>query len=191
MSISKDLMLAVLSLDVYNRGYSAGIGGMPEGGPVGTAVQINPDSIGRTASVLSAWQAAGFYAAAYDTPYGVVISYRGTDKGYDYTKGWLTGAGLDSTYTQADEALAFYSSVTGRPIADPNAPSQPPPPNVIVTGHSLGGGLAGYVSATQGVTGVGFDHSPFGFAAVSFFDNDGNIDINWKPENFQNFKELR
>ena len=35
--------------------------------------------LGLSDEELQSWQAAGFYAIAYDTPHGTVISYRGTD----------------------------------------------------------------------------------------------------------------
>lgn len=81
MSISKDLLLAILSMDAYNQGYGEGI----EHGEtlIGSAslstdsqeVFRDPDA---APGALNPAQTAGFYAAAYDTPYGVVISYRGT-----------------------------------------------------------------------------------------------------------------
>ena len=79
MAVSRELLLAVLSLDSYNRGYESGIAGLGgEGTRVGTA------TVGKDALQLlddGVAEAAGFYAAAYDTPHGVVISYRGTARG--------------------------------------------------------------------------------------------------------------
>ena len=88
MPISKDLFLAILSMDAYNRGYGAGLAdagaddpdGLGESGLIGkTRILARPDSID-----YEAWKAAGFYAIAYEV-HGVdgiangttVISYRG------------------------------------------------------------------------------------------------------------------
>ncbi|MBH1974060.1 MAG: hypothetical protein I8H94_03185 [Rhodobacteraceae bacterium] len=88
MTISKDLYLAILSMDSYNRGYGAGIAdggendpdGLGLGGSIGAASIKTLDELGVTVSDYAAWQAAGFYAVAYDDPtYGRIISYRGTD----------------------------------------------------------------------------------------------------------------
>ena len=71
MTISKDLFLAILSMDSYNRGYGAGIGAAPDGlgsasdgsVHVGAAtVSYNLEDAGLDGSA----QAAGFYAIAYD-----------------------------------------------------------------------------------------------------------------------------
>ena len=103
--ISKDLLLAILALDAYNRGYGAGIEGLSE--EAGTRV--------RPASILDyelpeGAQNAGFYALAYKLDKAVeglpkdsvIISYRGTDKnsfsfwkdepGSDLWNGYGTGA---------------------------------------------------------------------------------------------------
>ncbi len=79
MTISRELMLAILSMDSYNRGYGVGVEGLDEEGQIGNATIIPTPS-------QTGWQAAGFYAIAYDMT-GVagfaagerVISYRGTD----------------------------------------------------------------------------------------------------------------
>ena len=77
----KDLLLAILSLDAYDRGYGAGIEGLGGiGSKVGSA-QIITDAETVEATKDEA-QSAGFYALAYDTPYGTVILYRGTDNFY-------------------------------------------------------------------------------------------------------------
>lgn len=78
MTISKDLFLAILSMDSYNQGYGRGI----EHGKtqIGAATFRGDD-------VSSEAKAASFYAIAYDVnsdgPTGlenkIVISYRGTD----------------------------------------------------------------------------------------------------------------
>ena len=86
MTISKDLFLAILSMDSYNRGYGAGIEGLG-----GEGTQIGAATLGKDAEQLldqGSAQAAGFYAIAYDVKASgvegidsdtTVISYRGTD----------------------------------------------------------------------------------------------------------------
>jgi len=81
MSISKDLLLAILSMDSYHQGYGRGI--------AHGQTQIGAANITTQSNVLadSAEVAAGFYAAAYTIGAGVdglasgttVISYRATD----------------------------------------------------------------------------------------------------------------
>ena len=107
MTISKDLYLAILSMDAYNRGYGAGVadGGKDDTDGLGDSsngtakignatVSLNLTDAGLAATA----QTAGFYAVAYDDPtYGMIISYRGTDNpsifasdvsdGADITKG--------------------------------------------------------------------------------------------------------
>ena len=72
MAISKDLFLALLSMDAYNRGYGAGVGGAIDGlgsssdgsqslGYATIAFNLNDAQIAPEA------QAAGFYAVAYKT----------------------------------------------------------------------------------------------------------------------------
>ena len=62
MAISKDLFLALLSMDAYNRGYGQGIEGLPNaiGSLVGDASIIQDD-------ISAEAKAAGFYAVAYKT----------------------------------------------------------------------------------------------------------------------------
>ena len=76
MPISKDLFLAILSLDSYNRGYGEGIKGLGGlGSKIGNATVTDESDIADGSEGVN----AGFYAVAYDTEYGTVISYRGTD----------------------------------------------------------------------------------------------------------------
>jgi hypothetical protein len=71
MTVSKELLLAILSMDSYNQGYGRGI----EHGAtqIGTATLLGPAG-GIPAGQEASWQSAGFYAAAYATDYGTVIS---------------------------------------------------------------------------------------------------------------------
>lgn len=177
MTISKDLFLEILSMDSYNRGYDSGVG---DGiGPT-DANGNDADGLGRigahigTAVVTSdanstTDQAAGFYAVAYDsTTYGTIISYRGTDNlavfgddASDIYTGWVLSAG--ELTDQSDLALKFFASAVNQA---PNDIYTSPHPDAIVTGHSLGGGLAAMVSALTGTEGVGFDHMPGGLVAA-------------------------
>ena len=165
MTISTELMLAILSLDAYNRGYDEGIDhGKDQIG--GATVGELPNTVD-----LDEWQAAGFYAAAYTIGAGVeglaagttVISYRGTDQlaswpwsdsGSDAWNGYGIALGNAST-TQARLATEFYQTVTGTENSDPRTGE------AILTGHSLGGGLAGLIGAVYNKKAHLYDHMPF------------------------------
>ncbi len=168
MPISKDLFLAILSMDSYNREYGAGIE-LGDSSQIGAATILDRESFGIDSTKYQAWQDAGFYAIAYDVDASgvdgfdtntTVISYRGTDAVPDYTTGWVVSAGLIGDWTQAPQALAFYSAVTGQVYSDG------PAANTYLTGHSLGGGLVGYVSQLSGTPGLGVDHMPYDVAVV-------------------------
>ena len=178
--MNKDLFLAILSLDSYNRGYAKGV--VVSGAKTGVDLAEPGRRLGNaeiTAQAISpAAIAAGFYALAYDLTSagidgltGTVIAYRGSDYedtggagsniftgGNDVWKGWSAARGFPGG-SQPTLALEFYKAVTRR---DPyNTPG-----TSTITGHSLGGELAGYVSALSGNSAVLFDNLPFGFAAV-------------------------
>jgi RTX calcium-binding nonapeptide repeat (4 copies) len=176
MTINRDLFLAILSLDSYNRGYGAGIKFLSSahGTMLGNAT-IQKDANDEAGISV----AAGFYALSYSVS-GVdgiadnstVISYRGTDNnlgtyfgegGSDLLNGYSLGAG-DYLATQADLALKFYQSVTG--FADGNDPFAA---NVTLTGHSLGGGLAGYVGKLYRKNGVVFNNMAFELATAAAY----------------------
>ena len=139
--MNRDLFLAILAMDAYNRGYGVGISGLDESGDIGNAT-IRDFELGEKAG----WQAAGFYAIAYDMT-GVagfaagerVISYRGTDGASDF---YAYGIGLGQPFAltggltnQARLTIEIYRAVAGSGT-DPFAA------NITTTGHSLGGGLA-------------------------------------------------
>jgi len=77
MTISQKLMLAILSMDAYNRGYDAGISGLSDdiNTQIGTATIRNRSSSDPNSEAV----AAGFYAVAYEWNGQTVISCRGTD----------------------------------------------------------------------------------------------------------------
>lgn len=139
-----DLLLAIFAMDVYNRGYSAGIKGLNVNGQLGKATILTDASAELDAdAVLS----AGFYAIAYDVSgveglSGTVISYRGTDKlgsfpwtpeGSDVVNGWPLGGGYYMA-DQAQLAAQFYNKVIGPETSLIGS-------GTTLTGHSLGGGL--------------------------------------------------
>ena len=171
MTISKDLFLAILSLDSYNRGY--GVGLVVAGAKVGSAT-IGLTSTDAEANIPDG-QTAGFYAISYKVGTGVegiadgttVIAYRGTDQpnpftaGSDVVHGWLAATGLPTSQTNL--TLDFYKAVTKKSVYEGKAE------NTILTGHSLGGGLAGLASALSGTQGHGYDYMPFGLIAYKHY----------------------
>ena len=145
MTMNRDVFLSILAMDSYNRGYGAGVNGLAQSGKIGTA------TIGKNADdPEGVSKAAGFYAIAYDWNGEKVISFRGTDFGEvesgarDVLNGWsmFTGFGTDS---QASLARDFYRRVTGLDFIS-SAVSVGAGSDITLTGHSLGGGLAGFVS---------------------------------------------
>lgn len=131
MSINDDVFRSILAMDSYNRGYDAGIN--LDGNQIGNATL-------RYIDLPTGYESASFFAQAYSWNGETVISYRGTndpEKIGDALNGWLTGFGWADT-PQAMLALKFYNAVD----AATNT-------NIGLTGHSLGGGLAGYVGSGQ------------------------------------------
>lgn len=74
MAISKDLFLAILAMDSYNRGYGAGLAdervddpdGLDLGDRVGSATSKTFDQTGIDQTDYDVWQSDDFYAIAYD-----------------------------------------------------------------------------------------------------------------------------
>ena len=60
MTISRDLYLAILSMDSYNRGYGQGVLSLPSG-QIGSAVVIRQSTVATDSDERN----AGFYALAY------------------------------------------------------------------------------------------------------------------------------
>ena len=178
MAVSRNLYLALLSIDVYNRDYDTVV--TVEGDMIGDVSVIDPASYDPFGSLLYDWQSTGFYALAYDTsavdtivdPY--VFSYRGTNPSpgedfltspiwLDASNGWTAAVGFPGgDGGQASQAVDFYSIV----LADLDADGG----EVTITGHSLGGGLAGLVANVFGEEALLFDHMPYEYASQALYD---------------------
>lgn len=100
--MDREVFLSLLALDSHNRGYGANVGGVEETSGIGRATirPFDPDA-------QDGWEAAGFYAIAYNWDGQTVISYRGTNFPTDITdpaqvtailsdvwNGWTLGAGF-------------------------------------------------------------------------------------------------
>jgi len=96
--------------------------------------------------------ASGFFAQSYvdQTTGQKIISYRGTDFAptsqflKDGLNGWTVGVGV-FTAAQAQFAAQFFQEVAGNGATDQTL-SDLYNSNILLTGHSLGGGLAGFVA---------------------------------------------
>jgi hypothetical protein len=73
--MNREVMLSLLALDSYNRGYGQSVGGLSNSGMIGTVTIRRQSNITEN----SAEVAAGFYAIAYEWNNETVISYRGTN----------------------------------------------------------------------------------------------------------------
>jgi serralysin len=139
---SAALVHAVLAMDVYDRGVNPGL-------------VVDFTTIGDYQVITGSIAGSGsFQAATYQRlgdPTTRIVAYRGTDELGDVLS-WLGGAGIAGWPTQFPQAEAYY--------AEWGTTAQ-----VSVTGHSLGGGLAGYVAALAGREAYAFDAMPFEFAA--------------------------
>ncbi len=166
MPVSKELMMAILSMDSYSREYNAGI--VLDSVAIGNVTVNDHEASGITPSDYQAWQDAGFYAVAYDWNGETVISYRGTnaDSAYNLYTDAVNGYGLGAGYPYDDQAwlaAQFFQSVTGTTGGDPKTGS------AILTGHSLGGGLAGFVASIYGQNAYIYDNMTFEGGAETLF----------------------
>ncbi|BAI95442.1 hypothetical protein Sj15T_32430 [Sphingobium sp. TA15] len=164
--MNNNLFLSILAMDAYNRG------------PGGHRIALNTvngitqigDAVILGTSDPNDEVSTGFSAVSYSYNGDIIISYRGTDDtnifdpSSDIWNGWSIGAGFIGN--QAEQALDYYTEVTG-------LSSTATASNVVLTGQSLGGGLAGFVSAVSGSNAVLFDHMPFLDAAATKVSNLG------------------
>ena len=161
MSISNDLFMSILSMDAYNRGYNEGL---KVSGGIGTATLLrnadDPEGVARAAS---------FFAQAYTLQNGQkIISYRGTDDlARDPLTGWLTGGGAIWN-SQATLAAQFFQSVVGNGNTSGLTLDNLYDANITLTGHSLGGGLAGLIASVYRQQGARiFDPMAFSLATTN------------------------
>ncbi len=146
MPMTTELYMALLSMDSYNRGYGQRLDVVAAGA---SNTQIGNATIG-TDALPSGAISAGFFAQSYTLNGQKIISYRGTDQvitppwsdspGSDLWNGYGTAFGLPFN-DQARMAADFFQTVTGTQTTDPSTG------NAILTGHSLGGGLAGFIGS--------------------------------------------
>lgn len=169
--MSNELFHAILAMDAYDRGYGAKLTGLSDA--IGTKLG-NATVIGSAGDAAA--QADGFYAIAYELNGQKIVSYRGTDdttifsRSSDLWNGWVQGAGILST--QSEDAIRFYERIAGKSVFEHN-------PGVVTTGHSLGGGLAGYVGALSNGQAYVYDAMPFGAASITRVIKEQINQANW------------
>lgn len=119
------LELALLGMDVYEKEQDAGLNPMQG---------IGTYSLGLASPPISS---TGFFAQAYSYAGDIVIAYRGTsgDMG-DWATNFGGTLGVIAATPQHRSAAEFYQVVTSGHAARSD---------VFLTGHSLGGNLAGFV----------------------------------------------
>ena len=161
-------MQAILTLDAYQRGYNTTEVVADVQGVYDFEINLAANSSANAALIRGVdHESIGFYALFYDSKDdGDFVVYRGTDDGFepydqgtDVRNGFGIGLGLPHG-PQGKAAVDFYNSIVdlhggGNPFASP----------IQVTGQSLGGGLAGYVSALYDKDATLFAHMPYDLAA--------------------------
>lgn len=171
----QDFLLSILALDAYNRGAPGDVS------KVGLELDATDTVIGEAEfkivsnNTLPETAFSGFSASEYSLDGKSVISFRGTDFDFttlssaseflrDVVAGWFPSFNIlgndfslldgpldveDLTIgLQPANAAEFYELVTGSSVFDESSQ------NVIVTGHSLGGSLAGFVGSLSGAEAV-------------------------------------
>lgn len=147
-----DLMDAILAMNAYD---ASGTTGIITGSTIGNWSSIRQDSI----------PGQNYFAVVYQDGSNYTISYRGTTNllgddisgffGSDVWNGYATGVGSPAS-NDSTEAIQLYQSV----LAQAGSIS-----NITLTGHSMGGGLAGLVGDLYGAKAVVFDNMAFEAAA--------------------------
>lgn len=165
-NVSEKLMMGVLAMDSYHRNVTGdstlnhGLGLTETGiGKYETAIIGSSEFSYNSSFFANAYTYTDDYNKVH-----TVISYRGTDNlAIDPLTGWPIGVSITGV-PQAGLAMDFYEYVTTYSATQALAPSDRQ--LITTTGHSLGGGLAGYIAAMTGAKGYGYDYMPFGPAAV-------------------------
>ena len=139
LQLESDLMLAILAMDAYNRGYNSSLD-LDAIKQIGQAT-VSADSSDKFNEVDT--RNSGFYAVQYSWDGKTVLSYRGTDNDGVFAKpdkgasdiwsGWSIGAGYANA-SQATWAEKFYKAVTGQEVDAAASPSASPSASRSVTG---------------------------------------------------------
>lgn len=186
-----DVFNAILAMDSYNRGYGRGLNEPGNSNLLGLATVVSDSAILKDAAGNRLDSRAGFYASAYmwtekNGTQHIAISYRGTNPDFNWNlrqfldspvfkdawNGWRLAGGYDNA-GQAQLALQFAEQVLQLRIDGTTHVLTPARRGARATevdfvGHSLGGGLAGFVSSLAKVSGsqtVLYDHMPFELAS--------------------------
>src|SRR5262245_23041982 len=130
------LFRAILAMDAYNRGYNAGL-------KISSSQKIGLADL-KIAMGDEPAQSAGFFAQSYQLGGETIIAYRGTDvlpalnlalfnpSTWTDIAAWSIWFEQNYNATQVRLAVDFYRLV-----------QQTLGGNIVTTGHSLGGALAG------------------------------------------------
>ena len=196
MPLSRELYLAILAMDSYNREYDQNIN--LSGNQIGEATILDRDGLDSLLVDFDDWQDSGFYAVAYDTS-GVaaisdpmVVSFRGTNPNpdedflsspiwLDMINGWTAGGGFLDGQAFEDFVNEFVEldlpdASTGQAflamdfISALIAANGITPGDITSTGHSLGGGLAGLIGNVYNEEAVIFDHMPYENVSEAILD---------------------
>lgn len=133
---------------------------------------LNPvGNVGRFSSAQISFDAStGFLARKYEFDGGMVLAFAGTNNPFDVWSGWGGGLHGSPLSTQYWQAAKLYRQQNDDEITTN--------PQIYVTGHSLGGGLAGFVGALYGVSATVFNNINFMGAAKGVYDLAKGITVN-------------
>ena len=173
------LEYSVFAMDSYNRDYSL----QTSGAAGGSGLNADPgQNIGDAEIVWSSAQlggdprvdmTAGFFAVAYRIGNEIVLSFRGTDYfPQDSNTGYSIAWG-NYAAAQAQLAILSYQAVRD----DPNLVG--PNDTIVTTGHSLGGGLAGFVASLYHLEAHIFSPMPFHGAANAAYNTGRDYEEGW------------
>ncbi len=153
--VAPSLFYAILSMDAYFRQSD---GSLSLGDPGNAGATLG----GATFLDSPSYDNLGFQASAWSYNGKTVIAYRGTDELVDVVA-WQQFLGSPYS-TQGQEALQFYEDNNGGSLAYN--------PNIVLTGHSLGGGLAGWVSGITGAAAVPEDAIGYSLALINNYTDE-------------------
>lgn len=162
MSVSQDLYAAILAMDAYNRGYNEGL--QDVGDEIGLAVVTDGSDILET----SAERQASFYAQSYTFDDEIIVAYRGTDAFLSDVPTYGLAIG-DYDTDQSRFAAQFYQNIAIQADLTNSG-------GIRLVGHSLGGGLAGFVAGLYGSDAIIFDNMTFE-QSVGAYAYDRNLGV--------------